>query len=607
MPSEEELLLLFKESGVEFVETAAKAVGELGDKMESVNQAQQAAVEVLKEEGTVVEDLEAKIRKLKAELEALADAHKAGLITQSAYKEQTDALVKVISENETVLKRLTASQREAEAAEKAAEKAAEEEAAALAKITAALNQLELEEERELIEAEKLAEKHYQMMEAAEAAAGTGSGEGGKGGFAGLAANVMKAEKVMAGLASGSGFGRMGGMLESITGALGLAGGTGMAAGGLIFAFEALIPKIEKFMEKMDGAAEATKRAAEALKIYHAEVKKEEDAQTPDEEKAAAVVKDIIKGKGAQELRQGIEQSLVQQGIGLTAEQRAGQYLNPETLQMTKFSPEEMEEFGQRSREAAQARAGQLMLELRRGAPGAITAIRGMSHVPESFRTRLGQTTPEAIEAAKQQAQKAEADSEWADTTYAKREAARKESSEIDIELDKARKDKHKKEDAWDKFDRHLVNSEEDRVARENKAAKTKAEHDARAAKTKAKHDARAAKTKAEHDAKQNTPEVREHQALTAQRNEEMGMAQQVQAARAGAGDTMASQMGPAELQQVVAAVGRNRMMNSSLGFTLAQQVDYYMSQLEAKMVADFTRGMGQQNRSAQLITPRGGF
>ena len=65
-------------------------------------------------------------------------------------------------------------------------------------------------------------------------------------------------------------------------------------------------------------------------------------------------------------------------------------------------------------------------------------------------------------------------------------------------------------------------------------------------------------------------------------------------------------MGPAELQQVVAHVGKNRLMNSSLGFTLAQQVDYYMSQLEAKMVADFTRGMGRHDRSGQLINPRGG-
>ena len=297
MPSEEELMLAFKEQGVEFVEDAGKAVGELGDKMEDVNKMQAAAIEILKEEGTVVEDLQAKIRKLKAELEALADTRKADLITQENYKEQSDKQVKIIAEHETVLKRLTASERDHEAQARAVAQAAQEEAAALAEITAALNQLEAEEERELTEAERAAEKHYQLMRSADEAAGSGSGEAGKGGFAGLAANVMKAEKVMSGLASGSGFGAWAECWNRSQ-ALGLAGGTGMAAGGLIFAFEAMIPKIEAFINKMDGAAEAAKKAAEALKIYHAEVKNEEDASTSDEEKAAEVIKEALKHKGA---------------------------------------------------------------------------------------------------------------------------------------------------------------------------------------------------------------------------------------------------------------------------------------------------------------------
>jgi len=66
-------------------------------------------------------------------------------------------------------------------------------------------------------------------------------------------------------------------------------------------------------------------------------------------------------------------------------------------------------------------------------------------------------------------------------------------------------------------------------------------------------------------------------------------------------------MGPRDLQQVVDQVGRYRTLNSRLGFTLAEQVNYYMSQLEAKMVNDFTRGMGQQNRPGQNYTPFGGL
>src|SRR5271165_3653497 len=125
--NEESLLLAFKESGVEFIEEANKAVGELGEQFKNLDKSAEQAIDVLKSESTVVDDLEAKIEKLKRELEALADAHKAGLITQSAYKEQTDALIKVIDENETVLKRLTAAQVELEKQELAAERAAEAE------------------------------------------------------------------------------------------------------------------------------------------------------------------------------------------------------------------------------------------------------------------------------------------------------------------------------------------------------------------------------------------------------------------------------------------------------------------------------------------------
>src|SRR5208283_4996963 len=101
--NEESLLLAFKESGVEFVEDASEAVGDLGDKFKELDNTTADAIDVLKDESTVVDDLEEKIRKLKLEMEALSDAHKAGLITQSTYKEQTDALIKVIGENETVL------------------------------------------------------------------------------------------------------------------------------------------------------------------------------------------------------------------------------------------------------------------------------------------------------------------------------------------------------------------------------------------------------------------------------------------------------------------------------------------------------------------------
>ena len=105
---------------------------------------------------------------------------------------------------------------------------------------------------------------------------------------------------------------------------------------------------------------------------------------------------------------------------------------------------------------------------------------------------------------------------------------------------------------------------------------------------------------ADAEAKANTPEAVNRRAAAAQQNETMGVAQQFNQNRADYGGQQHPAFEPAELQQVVAAVGRNRVMNSQLGYTLAQQVDHYMGELEAKMVADFSRGMQQQDRSYQL-------
>ena len=59
--NQEDFLLAFKESGVEFVEDAAKAVGELGDKMQDVQQIVDSANAVLKDQSTVIDDLREKI------------------------------------------------------------------------------------------------------------------------------------------------------------------------------------------------------------------------------------------------------------------------------------------------------------------------------------------------------------------------------------------------------------------------------------------------------------------------------------------------------------------------------------------------------------------
>ena len=201
----------------------------------------------------------------------------------------------------------------------------------------------------------------------EEATGTGEGESGSGGFAGLAANVMKAEKIMSGLAGGSGFGRMGGMLESITGALGLAGGVGMAGGGLIFALEVLIPKIEAFISKMDGAAEATKRATDALKEHQ---RVQEAAQkiieqpTTEAAEAKKEVEGLIGGGRGGQIQTGIAQGLQAGGFGLTKPQLDFiSKVQSGALPRTKENLDRVSELLNQQQQAIQERSAEMLTNL----------------------------------------------------------------------------------------------------------------------------------------------------------------------------------------------------------------------------------------------------
>lgn len=74
----------------------------------------------------------------------------------------------------------------------------------------------------------------------------GSEEGGTG-LKGIAGGALKAEKAISSLASGHGLGRIGGMLESIMGPMGLPG-VGLAIGAIVYELEPAIPKIKAFFD-----------------------------------------------------------------------------------------------------------------------------------------------------------------------------------------------------------------------------------------------------------------------------------------------------------------------------------------------------------------------
>ncbi|MGO8949903.1 MAG: hypothetical protein ACLQUY_20055 [Ktedonobacterales bacterium] len=484
----EQLSLLFKAGGIDVVKDAGESFHSLTEEMKGTAKAAEAvqedtkevdaalkqANEVLREGSTVVADLKQKIAELTSEQDALRDSFISGLVpSASRFKEQFDALGDSIRDKQGILERAT---------------------------------------------------------------GEGEGEGGKGGFAGLAGGVMKAEKAIHSLASGSGLGRLGGMLESVLGPLGVPG-LGMALGALAYELEPLIPKIKEFSDAWEMGVKKMNDATEAIERLN---------------------------RAQGEARQ-------KRALGRIE----GQITTLEDLQDTQGF----------------LSAGDT-LKLRRLREAAWTAEQGANE-EQANQDRLRREEKERREADRLGGRLTE-------EGRANEEATRKGTE----------KEAHDALEARRKRVEHQQRVEDEGIIQQadeqDRAAKDAARQADRQAKDRDRAQAQAQRQD-ERAARENLPEAAEHRALAAQRNEEMGIAQQVQAARAGMGDVMASQMGPGDLQQVVAAVGRNRTLNSSLGFTLAQQVNYYMSQLEAKMVADFTRGMGQQNRPGQNVTPFGGL
>jgi hypothetical protein len=532
---EESLMLAFKESGVEFIEEAGKAVGDLGDKMKDLDKAGQEAIDVLKSEGTVVQDLRDKIQDQKRSLEALADAHKAGLMEQSRYKEKSDELIHSLRENETVLKRLTAGETESQAAFKTLTDEIEKQAAAEEKAAIAADKLAMEANRNLIqEQERLDAIVLKNQASLEAMAGKGEGESGKGGFAGAAAGAMKAEKAVHSLASGTGLGRLGSMLEGVLGPMGIPG-LGMALGALAYELEPLIPKIKAFVDAWETGIKPLNETTEAIERLN---------------------------RAQGESRQKRALSRVEAKItALEDEEDTQGWLAPnKQVELRKL------------REAASNIEQEFALEKAAEDRKKREKKAELTHIREQ--EAGAKTIADVEEKTKRLMEKRDEKQLERDDILAELEIEQNDPDQQFMERQKARRTLHNQQ-----------------IDEDNRKLKEKRRADA----------------ETKRHARENTPEAIEHRALTAQRNEEMDTARQVQSARANQGDTMAAQMGPQELNQVVSAVGRNRLMNSQLGFTLAQQVDYYMGQLEAKMVADFARGMGQQNRPAQNTMPFGGF
>ena len=379
--------------------------------------------------------------------------------------------------------------------------------------------------RRVVAAERAAAKRIALEEATAEAAEKANAR--------IVASIVAAEKVASGLASGSGFGRMGGMLEKVTGAIGLASGTGMAAGGLIFAIEAIWPKIDKLIEKMDGASAAAERMQKKVQEANEQMAKFIVQPTEEEETSAKAVKPLLAGQGATKVAEGVEQVLRQR---LPPDQRRflEQYESATAagVEQAPYITEQAEDL----QKQIHVQRASIMKDLMAGRPPAISEVSGMAFqapglFPVGTEQRFRQALPENIEAAKKQSDRAKSDSEWAETEYANREEhdkqereAHKEAvdekekllKEADDNLKEAARTQVRLSKEWEKtLDKD--EKEADRQHRESEREREKAEH-------KAKQDA-------EHRARENMPEAREHRELAAERNQVMAEAQRQNAMR----------------------------------------------------------------------------
>jgi hypothetical protein len=447
----------------------------------------------------------------------------------------------------------------------------------------------------------------------EEATGTGEGESGTGGFAGLAANVMKAEKVLSGLAGGSGFGRMGGMLESITGALGLAGGAGMAAGGLIFAFKVLVPKVQAFIDKMDGAAEATKRATEALKEHEAQVKKNQEAvdklmeaPTDEEEATTKAINALLKTPEGKRARGGIFASLAESGAGAMTDTERSKLFYSEQGPLGRFS-QANDPQGEAFRIAVReqelknlnAMTDAMLLGLRTNPEdqqrvGAMAAARPDLFGGEAFGAGLARTTPEARAAASARAFEAEEVSQEAEETRERRQQSKREADKAtDFAEDWARQITEAGNRQTDKALESTMRSDE--------AFNKQLEADRRRADTKAEHDRREADRNAARTARENTPEAMNRRRASEDANTVMAEEQRQNEYRRQQG---ATPFEAGELEQVKHKVMTAMPEARARGMNLAELVNWAMAMQANEIEEGMARGMGRQNRSGQNLGSR---
>jgi hypothetical protein len=596
---EESLLLAFKESGVEFVEDAGKAVGGPGDKMEDVNKAQAAAIEILKEEGTVVEDLKEKIRKLKAELETLNEATKAGLVPLDKYSEQSGKLVEVIRDSESTLKRLTAAEREREQIADEVEKTLVKEAAAQAKVAAAAAEAAAKIEEQTNTQRLMSEIADETLPPLKRLAGEGDGEAAEGGLKGVAGGAIKAERAIKELVEGRGLMRLGSQLEGVLPLLGGPAGMGLAIGALVVGIHDVIPALKKWFDTFQEGSKEVRDAEKAIKDFDTAQKSvHEDMRKRslhDVDKQIEAIEAAGRGYAEyggvldEEEQRTLKRLRVRSQVGHAQEKQEKEFagIGPTKAkrEMSAAVKEAISEAGGVDAVIGEDANDAARYLLQSAIDGDRESIEKLKQWSPEFAAIWPAYDPIAIREIK------------------RKEAGAKTIADVEKKTTKIVEHEAKQLERADVFDRHLVTSEEDRVARENaKAAQDEANDQIKAAK-KAEHDAKAAKTKADHDARQNTPEAVNRREAADIGNRVMAEEQYQNTYRADQGGTPFEAN---ELEQIKHKVMQGMPRARALGWNLAELVNWAMAMQADEIQQGLTQGLDRSDRSRQNINPRGG-
>lgn len=421
--------------------------------------------------------------------------------------------------------------------------------------------------------------------AAEEAGGKGEGEAGEGGFAGLAAGILKAERAGLALSTGRGVARTGSILESLLVSLGGPAGLGLAIGGVAMALEVILPKLEKFIEKMDGAAEATKRAAEQAKAANEQMAKLAAQPTEEEEAGARAIKPALAGRRGLLVAQGIEQALMAE---MPWEEQ--QFLRRAETVAGLGGPETWETAARRTalRQQLQVRRAEIYGGIEAGRPTDISRVSAMAgqfpgFFPAGIEQQFRQTLPENLEAAKRQAATAEAQSREADDIYARREEAHQETIDIQLQFNKARQDKVKHDMRQVAEARRLAEHDATQEFNEHEKDRRNAEKERHDAVRRQQHDQR----EEEREAKNQAREMSIPGRMRRQREETEGLVQQ------------ALPLATPEFQEKTA---RHMIENYNMGLAIGHTMEERIYQAMMQTRQDVARGIVNGMKRGQVYT-----